>query len=146
MKNLVKYVWVEVWFFCINLSLLAADSNSGGAVVAGGVAEIFQLVFSLAVLIGMWKIFVKAGEPGWAVLIPFYNAIVLLRIAGKPAWWLLLLLIPFVNFIVIIIVMINLAKAFGKGVGFALGLIFLGFIFYPVLGFDDSRYLGHTDG
>ena len=86
--------------------------------------------------------FVKAGQPGWASIIPIYNGIVVLQIAGRPVWWILLYLIPVVNLIIAIIVMVDFAKSFGKGVGFALGLIDLGFIFMPILAFGDSQYLG----
>jgi hypothetical protein len=78
------------------------------------------------------------GGPAWAVLIPIYNLYVLLQTAGRPGWWLVLYLIPLVN----IVVAIDVAKSFGKGVGFALGLIFLGPIFYMILGFGDARYQG----
>jgi uncharacterized membrane protein YhaH (DUF805 family) len=88
----------------------------------------------------MWKVYVKAGEPGWAAIIPIYNIIVLLRIAGKPWWWILLLLIPLVNIIIGILVHIDLAKTFGQTVLFGIGLMFLGFIFYPILAFGDARY------
>jgi len=98
------------------------------------------IVLVLLIVAGMWKVFVKAGKPGWAAIIPIYNMIVLLEIAGKPLWWFILLLIPFVNLIVIIIVLVALARNFGKGVGFALGLLILPFIFYPILGFGDARY------
>jgi hypothetical protein len=87
-----------------------------------------------------WKLYEKAGKPGWAAIVPIYNYVVLLDIVGKPIWWIILLLIPFVNFIVIIVVLHNLSKVFGKGVGFTLGLIFLGFIFYPVLAFGSATY------
>ena len=91
-------------------------------------------------VVSMWKVFAKAGEPGWAVLIPIYNAYVYLKIAGKPWWWLLLFFIPLVNLIIMIIAAVAFAKAFGKGVGFAIGMIFLGFIFYPILAFGDATY------
>src|SRR5450432_3038041 len=93
--------------------------------------------FSIVVLViaGLWKVFTKAGHPGWAAIIPIYNAYILLKIAGRPGWWVVLLLIPFVSFVIAIIVGIDVAKAFGRGAGFGLGLIFLGFIFYPILGF-----------
>ena len=87
-----------------------------------------------------WKIYVKAGQPGWAVIIPIYNVIVMLKIIGKPWWWILGLLIPFVNFVVIILIAVNLAKVFGKGTGFAVGLILLSFIFYPILALGDATY------
>jgi uncharacterized membrane protein YoaK (UPF0700 family) len=88
----------------------------------------------------MWKLFVKAGEPGWASIIPIYNAIVMLKIAGKPLWWFLLYLIPIVNIVIAIIVTVALAKNFGKDVGFAVGLILLPIIFYPILAFGSAQY------
>jgi hypothetical protein len=93
-------------------------------------------------IIGLWKIFIKAGKPGWASIIPIYNVIVLLEIIGKPLWWFLLLLIPCANIVFLVIIINRLSKSFGQGVGFTLGLIFLGFIFYPLLGFGDYTYLG----
>jgi hypothetical protein len=101
---------------------------------------ICYLVVILLIIISMWKIFVKAGKPGWAAIVPIYNIIVMLEIAGKPLWWFILLLIPFVNIIVLIMVLIAFAANFGKGVGFAIGLLILPFIFYPVLAFGDARY------
>ena len=90
----------------------------------------------------MWKVFTKAGQPGWATMIPIYNVYVLLKIAGRSGWWLLLMFIPFVNFIIIIRSCIAMAEKFGKGAGFGLGLAFLGFIFFPILGFGSARYQG----
>lgn len=101
---------------------------------------IFWLASVAAVIASLWKVFVKAGEPGWAAIVPFYNMLVLLKIAGKPAWWFILMLIPLVNFIVIIITCIALAERFGKGAGFGVGLGLLGVIFFPILGFGDSQY------
>ena len=88
----------------------------------------------------MWKVFAKAGKPGWAAIVPIYNLIVLLEIAGKPLWWFLLLLIPLVNIIVGVMVYVSLARNFGKGVGFALGLLFLSIIFFPILAWGDAQY------
>ena len=96
--------------------------------------------------VSMWKIFVKAGQPGWAAIIPIYNAYILTKIVGRPWWWLLLMLIPFVNIVIAIILAIDLAKSFGKGGGFAVGLILLGFVFYPILAFGDARYQGPAAG
>lgn len=110
-----------------------------GAAMGAGMM-ICWLVLILLIVIGMWKVFVKAGKPGWAAIIPIYNMIVLLEIVGKPIWWFILLFIPFVNLIIAIIVLVALARNFGKGVGFALGLLILPFIFYPILGFGDARY------
>ena len=88
----------------------------------------------------MWKIYQKAGYPGWAAIIPIYNAIVLIQIARKPVWWILLYLVPLVNIIIAIIVTHNVSVNFGKGAGFTLGLIFLGPIFYPILAWGDAEY------
>lgn len=90
----------------------------------------------------MWKVFEKAGKPGWGAIIPIYNIVLLLEIVGKPIWWLLLLLIPCVNFVVVLIVFMDLAKCFGKSAIFGIGLWLLGFIFFPILGFGDAKYLG----
>ena len=100
------------------------------------------LVFVVAVLAAFWRVFTKAGEPGWAILVPFYNIIVLLKIVGRPWWWLILAMIPLVNFIFAIIINVDLAKSFGKGVGFAIGLILLSPIFIMILGFGDATYQG----
>ena len=127
------------------LTLLMQSDTPNPAAAGAGAAmgtgmSIVILVVSLLLIVSMWKVFTKAGEPGWAAIIPIYNLIVLLKIAGKPAWWFILFLIPLVNFIVAIIVCIALARNFGKGTGFGLGLAFLGFIFFPILGFGDARY------
>ena len=96
----------------------------------------------LLIIVPMWKLFEKAGKPGWAAIIPIYNIIVILEIIGEPTWWVLLFFIPFVNFIMVIILMAKFAAAFGKGAGFTVGLIVLPFIFYPILGFGKSQYVG----
>jgi hypothetical protein len=101
------------------------------------------LAIAILVLVSIWKVFVKAGQPGWASLIPIYNVFVLLKIAGRPGWWLLLFLIPLVNLAVALLVSVDIAKAFGKGAGFGIGLALLGFIFYPVLAFSDAEYVGN---
>ncbi|HRX56462.1 MAG TPA: DUF5684 domain-containing protein [Verrucomicrobiales bacterium] len=102
------------------------------------------LYFGIIILIiaSMWKIFTKAGKPGWAAIVPIYNIIVMLEIVGRPAWWVVLFLIPFVNVIMAFIVFVDLAKSFGKDVAYALGLIFLGIIFLPMLGFGSATYRG----
>jgi len=111
---------------------------------AGMSAGIIIVYLAIAILMiaAMWKIFTKAGKPGWAAIIPIYNTIVLLEIVGKPIWWFILMLIPFVNLIILIIVNIELAKKFGQSAGFAVGLILLPIIFYPILGFGSYRYTG----
>lgn len=96
----------------------------------------------LLMIISLWQVFEKAGEPGWACLVPIYNMVVLLNMAGKPVWWLLLLFIPLVNLIIYLLVFIAVAERFGKGALFGLGLFLFGFIFWPVLAFDGSAYQG----
>jgi hypothetical protein len=103
---------------------------------------LFFLAIAIIVIIAQWKIYEKAGQPGWACIIPIYNVYILLKIVGKPGWWLLLLIIPFVNFVILIWVTNLLAKSFGKSEGFTLGLLFLSFIFYPILGFGKDEYQG----
>ncbi len=94
-------------------------------------------------IVSIWKIFEKAGKPGWAAIIPIYNLIVWLEIVGKPWWWILLIFfIPFVNIILLIIVVHLLSKSFGKSGWFTLGLLFLSIIFFPILAFGDAKYQG----
>lgn len=117
----------------------------GSTMVADGsnmVALIIQLAIMVFLIVAMWKVFSKAGQPGWACLIPFYNIIVLLKIAGKPGWWLVLFLVPLVNLVISIIMTLGVARNFAKGGGFAVGLILLPFIFYPILAFGDAKYAG----
>ena len=108
--------------------------------------QIISLLFTLAIcafyIACAWKIFTKANEPGWAALVPIYNIVVMLKICGKPIWWLVLFLIPGVSMIAGILLTISFAKSFGKSTGFAVGMIFLGFIFVPMLAFSDATYQG----
>ena len=103
---------------------------------------IVQLVLATLTIIGLWKVFVKAGKPGWAAIIPIYNIIVMLEIAGKPMWWIVLLFIPIVNIVISILVNIEIAKLFGKSAGFGVGMSLLGFVFYPILGLGDAQFVG----
>lgn len=103
---------------------------------------IFYVALIVLMIASMWIIFTKAGKPGWAILIPIYNVLVMLQIVGKPWWWLLLFLIPVVNFVFAIWFINLLSKSFGKGVGFTIGLILLSIIFYPILAFGDAKYVG----
>lgn len=91
---------------------------------------------------GQWKTFQKAGQPGWACIVPFYNIYIMTKIGGKPSYRLLLMLIPGVNAIFAIWLVNMISKSFGNDEGFTLGLIFLGFIFWPILGFGSSQYIG----
>jgi hypothetical protein len=92
-------------------------------------------------IIAVWKVYAKAGRGGWESLIPIWCAYVFLKIAGKPGWWLILFLIPLVNIVIGFMATISLAKAFGKGTGFGVGLVLLSFVFYPILGFGDAKYV-----
>src|SRR5438128_37357 len=108
----------------------------------GPIFWICWLAFTILMIAAFWKIFAKAGQPGWACIIPIYNLYVWCKIVGRPWWWILLMLIPFVNFIVAIILCIDLAKSFGKGAGFGIGLALLAVIFLPILGFGSAQYQG----
>jgi hypothetical protein len=115
-------------------------SASSEGQAPGPLFWIFWLAVMILIIAGCWKVFTKAGQPGWASIIPIFNVYIWCKIVGRPGWWVILLLIPFVNFIIGIILSIDLAKSFGKGVGFGLGLALLGFIFWPILGFGSAQY------
>ena len=120
--------------------LLFQSSDSAGAI--GLIGGLVGLAVGVAIIASIWVVFTKAGQPGWACLVPIYNFVVMCRIAGKPGWWCLLMLVPLVNLVIIVIVNIAFAEKFGKGTGFGLGLTFLGFIFFPILAWGDARYTG----
>ncbi|NJL03481.1 MAG: signal peptidase I [Chloroflexaceae bacterium] len=115
-----------------------AQANDGG----GWFSNLFTFAFYVGVVVGQWKLFEKAGEAGWKALIPIYNFFILLKIVGRPGWWLLLLLIPLVNLVILFLISNDTAKSFGKGIAYAFGLFLLGIIFYPLLGFSDAKYVG----
>ena len=106
----------------------------------------FPILILLAVagfyLYCFWKVFEKAGRPGWEGIVPIYNLYILLKIVGKPTWWLVLFLIPVVNYVFLIWTYNMLSKSFGKEEGFTVGLVLLGFIFLPILAFGDAHYIG----
>jgi len=110
---------------------------------------IVVIIFYLAILVLMiasgWKIYEKAGQPGWAAIVPIYNLIVLCKIIGKPTWWVVLCFIPIVNYVILIMMIHGLSKSFGKGAGYTVGLVLLGIVFYPMLAFGDAQYIG-ADG
>ena len=107
-----------------------------------GVVWIIYIAIIVAIIAGWWMIFTKAGEAGWKSIIPIWNILVLLKIIGREWWWIILMLIPLVNIVIWIIVSLDLAKVFGRGTGFGIGLAFLGFIFAPILGFGSDTYKG----
>lgn len=116
------------------------EGISAAGLAAAGLIGLIGIGFSILMIVSMWKIFTKAGKPGWASLIPIYNLIVCLEIGRKPMWWIFLFLIPFANFVAAFVLLQGVAEAFGKGIGFTLGLIFLPFIFFPLLAFGDAQY------
>ena len=130
---------MSLWF---QFQDATTSDQVGGAAAAGMGIGLMIVWLAIVVLMvaSMWKVFEKAGKPGWAAIIPIYNFVVLLEIAGKPAWWAILFFIPLVNFIMLVITSLSLAKKFGKGAGFGLGLALLGIVFYPLLGFGSAQY------
>ena len=106
------------------------------------VVMIIYLAILVLELVAMWKLYVKAGKPGWAAIIPIYNVLVMLEIAKKPWWYLLLMLIPIVNIVIAIMTTVAFVKAYGKGTGFAVLTLFFSPIMYPILAFGDSQYQG----
>lgn len=114
--------------------VIAASFGAGYMIVC--------LALVVVSLVGMWKVFVKAGKPGWAAIVPFYNLYCLFEMAFGNGWLFLLSFVPCANIVVAIMCYIKLAKAFGKGVGFGLGLVFFNFIFMMILGFGDAEYIG----
>ncbi|MEG0752170.1 MAG: DUF5684 domain-containing protein [Oscillospiraceae bacterium] len=105
-------------------------------------AMFLSLAVAIFLTVCLWKIFTKAGAPGWAAIIPFYNMYVLFKITWGCGWKFLFMIIPVVNIVFYVLTYIKLAKAFGKGTGFAWGLIFLSLIFMPMLAFGNAKYLG----
>jgi len=102
----------------------------------------FSLVLAAFYLFCYWKLYAKAGKPGWAVLIPVYNVLVQLEIIGREWIWILLLLIPIVNVVVGIVMMLDLAKVFGKDTTFGILLVIFPWVMIPVLALGDAKYLG----
>ena len=122
----------------MNAALFALSTGAG---VGIGVGSFAFLVFIVIEIAAVWRIFVKAGDRGWKAIIPIWNTLIVLKIVGRPWWWIFLYIIPIVWWIVYIVVYYDLAKSFGKGVGFAIGVVLLPFIFVPILGFGSSQYV-----
>ena len=104
------------------------------------IALLFYFAFLFFVIASVWKVFEKAGRPGWEALIPIYNFYILAKISGQKNWW--LIFIPLANIYIAIVVYMALARSFGKDSGFGIGLILLGIVFFPILGFGDAKYIG----
>ncbi len=117
---------------------------------SGGLIIVWLVVVAFMWFV-MWRVFEKAGKPGWAAIIPIYNMLVLLDIAGKPWWWIFVFLlgaIPIVGSILVLVVMAliyySFAANFGKGAGFTVGLVLLPIVFFPILAFGDAQYVGNN--
>ena len=132
----------NLFFHSVSLLAQVDYSYSSEGKAPSPVSTIIGLLIALFLIVAMWKVFTKAGQPGWASIIPIYNLYIWCKIVGRPWWWILLMLIPFVNFIILIILCIDTAKSFGKGAGFGIGLALLGIIFWPILGFGSAQYQG----
>ena len=98
------------------------------------------LAIVLFLIAAQWKVFTKAGQPGWACIVPFYNIYIMTKIGGKPWWW--IFLVMFIPFVFSIWLVNMISKSFGKDEGFTVGLVLLGIIFWPILGFGSAKYLG----
>jgi hypothetical protein len=121
------------------LAQAQAQEEVGIEDVIGGVVALALVILAIA---GLWKTLAKAGLPGWGAIVPFYNIYLLCKLARRPGWWVLLYLIPCVGIVVAFILSIDIARNFGKGTAFGIGLALLSFIFFPILGFGNARYLG----
>jgi hypothetical protein len=128
----------------MNTVIAQSSVTTTGSVDAGAslVGTVIWLAITVALVVALWKLFVKAGRPGWASLIPIYNTVTLLQITGRSGWWLLGFLVPFLNVFVAIRLVFDLAKVFGRGIGFGFGLLFLFPIFLMILAFGDAVYVG----
>lgn len=128
------------------MTLLTLAQNNGGLGAGGAIGSgmflLLYLALIIVVIVGWWKVFEKAGHPGWAAIIPIYNAYILCKIAGRPGWWVILMFIPVVNLVIAIMALIGLAQNFGRGAGTAIGLLLLPIVFYPILAFGSARYQG----
>jgi Family of unknown function (DUF5684) len=128
------------------LAQLGSDdaARSAAAAAASMTTSLFILAVVLLVVVSTWKVFERAGEPGWASLVPIYNLIVLCRVAGVSGWWVLAAFIPLLNIIFLFVTSVGVANRFGKGAGYGIGLALLPFIFWPMLAFGDSAPVART--
>lgn len=142
MKKILGLSTVALVLLLFTGTAFARQATGAEAALVAMPMVIFSIIVGLFMLICQWKIFEKAGKPGWAAIVPIYNVIVFLQVAGKPEWWIILLIVPVANVIIAIITVIALAEKFGQETGFAIGMLLLPIIFYPMLAFGDSRYQG----
>ena len=134
--------------------------DGAGLAVFGALWLVYMLVclaIAVVAIIGMWKVFTKAGKEGWKSLIPVYNVYTLCEITGVSPWWILIVfvggivcIIPILGYLAYmaatiyfgILIAKSTANAFGKDTGFAVGLYFLAPIFFCILGFGKAKYEG----
>ena len=142
MKRILGFSTIALVLLLFTGTAFARQSSASGAEVALVALPmvLFGIGVGLFMLICQWKIFEKAGKPGWAAIIPIYNVIVMLQMVDKPEWWIILFIVPVANVIIAIITVVALAEKFGQETGFAIGMLLLPIIFYPILAFGDSRY------
>ncbi len=108
-------------------------------------AIIFGIIYTAIIvlmIVAKWFIYEKAGQPGWAVIIPIYNTLIMLKIVGKPWWWIFLFMIPFANIVFLVWMTNLLSKSFGHDEGYTVGLLFLPYVFYPLIAFSKDKYIG----
>jgi len=98
------------------------------------------LIVTVFYIACLWRIFTKAGQPGWAAIIPIYNMVILFRVGQMNPWWVLALFVPILNLVIYIMVLHRISRSFGHGVGFTVGLFLLSFIFIPILAFGSDTY------
>ena len=121
-----------------------SNAGAAGGLFVGMLFTILMIGLAIGLFFAIcyWRIFSKAGKPGWAAIIPIYNTIVLLEIVGRPIWWIILLFIPLVNLVILLILVFDLCRSYGQGGGFAIGMIILPIIFIPMLAFGNYPYVG----
>jgi TRAP-type C4-dicarboxylate transport system permease small subunit len=119
--------------------MLAGQPGDPVAAAMSMTTSLIILAAALLLVASMWKVFERAGEPGWAVIIPIYNLYVLTKVAQVSAAWMIAMLLPFLNIIAVFVVANGVAKRFGKSTGFGIGLVLLPFLFYPMLAWGDDQ-------
>jgi hypothetical protein len=139
----LEEILISLLLSILSAPFLQEDDTGLFTALFSGIYSICILIFVVLIIAGMWRMFVKAGKPGWAAIIPIYNIYVLLQIVGRPGWWLILFFIPIVNVVVALLVSIDLAKSFDKSAAWGIILLFIfNAIGYLILGFGDARYKG----
>jgi hypothetical protein len=146
-------MFASLWITLNSASLLLAQARPAAPKSSDGAEflaiffscccpALVMLVFMAPMYAGMWKAFAKAGQPGWAAIVPIYQIYVLCKIAGKEDFRFLLWMIPMAGIIFAIIDTIDFCKAYGKEAGFAIGMLILPYVFWPILGFGSAEYVG----